>query len=145
MNRKLIWAVACFALLAVVLAIGARKFAASPASEDAVLEETTAVISLYNERPNVHVADIGVGPKGARLISAGDPGIGDDLRAALAELSARPFLPAMGEGTEGGGTSFGVNETKPGDEQYAWAVAGFLRERTGFKYDIRPYGKPKTP
>jgi len=144
MNRKLIWAVPCAALLAAATVIAARRLAAPPAREDAPAEETTAVISLYNERPRVRVADVGVGPKGARLLSAADPDIAESLKAALAELSNRPFLPALGEGGEDGGTAIGADETKPGDERYAWAVAGYLRERTGFAYDVRPYS-PKTP
>ncbi len=156
-DRKVLWAVPCLAALALGLAIGMRQKLSNPMGKDETLVpivETTQVVALYDGRPTrpaatdpmgVHVADVGIGPKGARLLGAPDQALSDSLKAALAELVARPFLPAMGDGGEGGGTTLGVSETKPGDEQYAWAVGGFLRERTGLKYDVRPYVKPKAP
>jgi hypothetical protein len=153
-DRRLVWAAPFLALLA--FGFGMRKkLAATFAGEDSPAAATpTSVVALYEARPTrpvspdsmgVHVADVGVGPKGAWLLEAGDPKIGEALKAALAELAARPFLPALEEGGEGGDATLGAKETKPGDAQYAWAVAGFLRERTGLKYDVRPYVKPKTP
>jgi hypothetical protein len=152
--RRLLWAVPFLALLALGYGMR-RKLAATFGKEEMPAAATPAsVIALYESRPTrpaspdpmgVHVADVGVGPKGAWLLEAGDPKIAEALKAALAELAARPFLPALEEGGEGGNSTLGAKETKPGDEQYAWAVAGFLRERTGLKYDVRPYVKPKAP
>ena len=152
MNRRLGWAVACVALLALGFALIPRhKFSVPFDKEDApnAAAAPTSVVALYDARPTrppapdplgVHVADVGIGPKGAKLLGAGDPEISQSLKSALAELAARPFLPAMGDGGDG---SIGASETKPGDERYAWAVGGFLRERTGLRYEVRPYVKPK--
>lgn len=132
-------AVACAALLALGFAV--RHKLAAPFAQDDDPAAPTAVVELYEKK--VHVADVGVGSKGAKLLSSGDKEIGYAISAALTELAARPFLPAVGELAEGGeGTTMGTTETKPGDEQYPWAVAGFLRERTGLRYEVRPYVKP---
>lgn len=153
--RVLVGAVLGVSLLAFGFAVGLSRKASSPFAkeESDPASAPTQVVALYDPRPTkpaspdplgVHVADVGIGPKGVKLLAAPDAEISDALKAALAELSARPFLPAMGESEGAGGTSMGAAETKPGDPQYPWAVGGFLRERTGLRYDVRPY-KPKTP
>lgn len=151
-DRRLVWALPCLALVALLI-FGLRRILSAPLSE-AGAPVPASVVALYDPRPTrppspdpmgVHVADVGIGAKGAWLLSAGDPHIGDSLKAALAELANRPFLPAMEEGGEGGDTTIGVSEIKPGDERYPWAVGAFLRERTGLRYDVRPYVKAKTP
>ena len=109
-----------------------------------------SVVSLYDARVKglppgslgAHVADVGVGLKGAKLLSAPDPEIKGALEAALADLATRPFAPAMSESAGEGGTAMDAESAKPGDERYAWAVGGFLRERTGLRYDVKPYKKP---
>lgn len=141
-RRKLVWIAACAALLA-----------AGCSKEEEPAFAPATVVSLYDARakpaipgaPGVLVAEVGVGAKGAKLMSAPDPEIAAALKAALSDLATRPFLPAMGESADASGTSMTVSEVKPGDEQYAWAVGGFLRERTGLRYDVRPYAKAKTP
>jgi hypothetical protein len=109
-----------------------------------------SVVSLYDARVKglpagslgVHVADVGIGPKGAKLMSAPDPEIKGALEAALADLATRPFAPTMSESAGEKGTSMDAEAAKPGDERYPWAVGGFLRERTGLRYDVKPYKKP---
>ncbi len=109
-----------------------------------------SVVSLYDARVKglppgslgAHVADVGVGLKGAKLLSAPDPEIKAIIEAALADLATRPFATTMSETAAQGGTAMDAEAAKPGDERYAWAVGGFLRERTGLRYDVKPYAKP---
>lgn len=143
MKKNLVLAaVACAALLA--LGFGLRHKIPAGFSKDDASDPAapTMVVELYEKK--IHVADVGVGPKGVKLLSAPDKEIGYTISAALTELAARPFLPAMGEAAETGeGSTMEMNETRPGDAQYPWAVAGFLRERTGLRYEVRPYAKPR--
>jgi hypothetical protein len=140
--RRVVSVVAC----AVLVASGCAK-------EDEPAFAPTTVVSLYDARVKsvtpgglgLLVAEVGIGPKGAKLMNAPDAEVAGALNAALADLSTRPFLPAMEEGPDEGGTTMSIGEIKPGDEKYAWAVGGFLRERTGLRYDVRPYSKSKTP
>jgi hypothetical protein len=131
------------ALLLALLATGCAK-------DEEPAFAPVSVVSLYDVRVKglppgslgVHVADVGVGLKGAKLLSAPDPEIKGALEAALADLAARPFATALSESAAEGGVAMDAEAAKPGDERYAWAVGGFLRERTGLRYDVRPYEKP---
>jgi hypothetical protein len=122
------------------------SLAACSAKEEAPAFAPTSVVSLYDARvkhapgtPGLLVAEVGIGAKGAKLLSAPDDEVRRSVEAALADLGARPFLPMMEEEDERGGTTVSVAEAKPGDERYPWAVGGFLLERTGLRYDVRPY------
>lgn len=154
-NRAVVWVGVCLAVLA--LGLGLRRKLGGPIVQGGSPDPAapTMVVALYDPRPTsppsrdplgVHVADVGVGPKGAKLLDGGDPEIREALKTALGQLAARPFLPALGESREGDeGTTIETSEIKPGDERYAWAVGGFLRERTGLRYEVRPAVERKAP
>jgi hypothetical protein len=145
-DRKalLIFAAGTAALSALVF-LAVRRSSPRAASAPASSAQTVALymegVRGAPEPLGLRVAEVRVETSGeARLVKWSDQTTADKIVAALAELRAQPILPASDERVEAlpGAvkTELSGEDVRPGDPRYAWAVGGFLRQRTGLRYDV---------
>lgn len=124
----------------VALLLGMRPKPAAPAGPK------PAVISLYIEgpaapgEPGIHVADVHSFPDGRLVLAAAsDPKTADRLDAALTAIRAKAALPLLDDAPgEGDGHELSGDDVAPNDARYPYAVAAFVRQKTGLKYRVRP-------
>ena len=115
----------------------------------------TEVIALYlDERvPGVtdpmglRVAEVGIDARGrASLLRCNEPSVADEVSAALLEVNSLPTIPAKSESVaetaDGAVRSLSVEQVGPDDPKYPWALAGFLRQKTGLRYQVLPPAAP---
>ncbi|MFP5502583.1 MAG: hypothetical protein ACLGIN_08840 [Candidatus Sericytochromatia bacterium] len=82
-------------------------------------------------REGAPVAELEVGPEGARLTTSRDPG----LQAVLEELQAEPHLPLTIRQTVGGARHVSCKRLTPQDPDYWQALAEALTRKTGYRVD----------
>lgn len=142
MRAKLIAAVVLMlALVAggVALLLNLRPKPAAPAGPK------PAVISLYIEgpaapgEPGIHVADVHAFSDGRLVMGAASDGrTAERLDAALSTIRAKPALPLLDDAPgEGEGHSLSGDDVAPTDPRYPYAVAAFIRTKTGLKYRVK--------